>query len=76
MLWSRGRLTGLVDWGFAGPGHPDADVAHCRLNLAVHFSTDVAERFRAPYEAEGGRRVEPWWDLRGLTSYGQDWRKF
>ncbi|MGH7711564.1 MAG: phosphotransferase family protein, partial [Gemmatimonadaceae bacterium] len=33
MLWTRGRLTGLVDWVFARAGHPDADVAHCRLNL-------------------------------------------
>ena len=76
MLWSRGRLTGLVDWVFASPGHPDYDVAHCRLNLAVLFSIDVAERFRVLYEAESGRRVDPWWDLRGLTSYGQGWKKF
>ena len=31
LLWSRGRLSGIVDWGGGGPGHPDIDVGHCRL---------------------------------------------
>ncbi len=34
LLWSRGRLTGVVDWGSAESGPPDIDVGHCRLNLA------------------------------------------
>jgi aminoglycoside phosphotransferase (APT) family kinase protein len=76
MLWARGRLTGLIDWVFAGTDHPDVDTAHCRLNLAVLFSIEYAERFRALYEAESGRKVDPWWDLRGLSGYGQDWKQF
>ncbi|NOT09908.1 MAG: phosphotransferase [Gemmatimonadales bacterium] len=76
MLWARGRLTGLIDWVFAETGHPDIDTAHCRLNLAVLFSVDHAERFRVLYEAESGRMVDPWWDLRGLSGYGQDWKQF
>ena len=76
MLWSRGRLTGLIDWVFAGPDHPDVDTAHCRLNLAILFSIDHAERFRVLYEAESGRKVDPWWDLRGIGGYDQDWKQF
>jgi len=75
-LWTRGRLTGIVDWGAASMGPPGIDVGHCRLNLAVLFSADRAERFRLAYEAETGRSVDPWWDLYALASYGDDWRHF
>lgn len=46
LLWSRERLTGVVDWVGASVGPPDVDVGHGRLNLTVLFSADVAERFR------------------------------
>jgi aminoglycoside/choline kinase family phosphotransferase len=45
MLWSRERLTGVVDWSEARLGPPEVDVGHCRLNLAVLFSAGVADRF-------------------------------
>jgi aminoglycoside phosphotransferase (APT) family kinase protein len=76
LLWSRGKLTGIVDWCFASNGPPDVDVAHCRLNLAVLFSASWAERFRLAYEAEAGRATDPWWDVAGLMSYSQDWKEF
>ena len=76
MLWSSERMTGVVDWTYAGPGHPDQDVGHCRLNLAVLFSVEVAERFRELYEAESGRRVDPLWDLRGMMSFDDGWKNF
>lgn len=76
VLWSRGRLSALVDWSWSRVAPRDIDVGHCRLNLAVLFSVDVAERFRLVYESEAGRRVEPWWDVHQLLSYGDDWRSF
>ncbi|HET9624592.1 MAG TPA: aminoglycoside phosphotransferase family protein [Kofleriaceae bacterium] len=76
LLWSRARLTGVIDWVEASVGPPDIDVGHCRLNLAVLFSADVAERFREHYEAEAGRAVDPWWDLHALLSYGPAWKDF
>jgi Ser/Thr protein kinase RdoA (MazF antagonist) len=76
LLWSRDRLTGVVDWGGACVGPPDVDVGHCRLNLTLLFSAQVAERFRELYEAESGRAVEPYWDLHALLSYGSDWKDF
>lgn len=74
LLWSRGKLTGIVDWQDASIGSPDVDVAHCRLNLAVLFSADWAERFRVTYEAEAGRSVDPWWDAVGVLTYLPGWR--
>jgi aminoglycoside phosphotransferase (APT) family kinase protein len=76
LLWSRNRLTGVVDWGGACVGPPDVDVGHCRLNLTLLFSVHVAERFRELYEAESGRAVEPYWDLHALLSYGPEWKDF
>ena len=76
LLWSRDRLTGVVDWGGASMGPPDIDVGHCRLNLALLFSVDVAERFRELYEAASGRAVDPYWDVHALLSYGPEWKHF
>jgi aminoglycoside phosphotransferase (APT) family kinase protein len=76
LLWSREELTGVIDWVQASSGPPDIDVGHCRLNLTLLFSGDVADRFRQMYEAEAGRKVDPWWDLQALMSYGSDWKRF
>jgi aminoglycoside phosphotransferase (APT) family kinase protein len=76
LLWSRERLSGIVDWVLASNRPPDVDVGHCRLNLAVLFSADWAEQFRFAYEFEAGRRVDPWWDLRALMAYSDEWQAF
>src|SRR5438046_2940923 len=49
LLWSDERLTGVLDWVEAGTGPRELDVGHCRLNLTILFSADVAERFLAIY---------------------------
>jgi aminoglycoside phosphotransferase (APT) family kinase protein len=76
LLWARERLTGVVDWSSASVGPPGIDVGHCRLNLTLLFSVDVAERFRELYEAAAGRAVEPYWDIHALLSYSTEWGKF
>ena len=73
VLWSRGRVCGVVDWVWASRGSPDVDVAHERLNLALLHSVDVAEQFRRAYEAEAGRTVDPWWDVHETLSYLPGW---
>ena len=75
-LWARERLTGVVDWSEACLGPPEIDVGHCRLNLTVLFSAEVADRFRAIYEAEAGHTVDAWWDIYALLSYGAWWKEF
>lgn len=69
--WSRERLTGIVDWTFASSGPREVDVGHCRLNLAVLFDADWAQRFRLAYEAESGHALDPWWDLLALATYSE-----
>ena len=76
LLWQRGRLTGVVDWAEACTGPADYDTGHCRLNLAVLFGADWAERMRLAYEAETGRAVDPWWDLYAIAAYGDAWPSF
>jgi aminoglycoside phosphotransferase (APT) family kinase protein len=76
LLWSRERLSGVVDWSGAAVGPPDVDVGHCRLNLTLLFSVEVAERFRELYEAAAGRTLDPYWDVHALLSYGPDWQHF
>jgi aminoglycoside phosphotransferase len=76
ILWSRGRLSALVDWSSSRFTAADTDVGHCRLNLAVLFSAEVAEDFRRAYESEAGRRVEPWWDVNQLLAYDDSWPTF
>ena len=75
LLWRRGRLTGVVDWATSCTGPADFDIGHCRLNLAVLFGADWAERLRLAYEAEAGRAVDPWWDLYAITAYSDAWRR-
>lgn len=73
VLWSRGQLTSVVDWTWASNGHPDVDTGHCRINLALLYSVEVAERFRLAYEAEAGRAVDPLVDLRESLAFGPGW---
>jgi aminoglycoside phosphotransferase (APT) family kinase protein len=76
LLWRRGQLTGVVDWTRSCTGPADFDTGHCRLNLAVLFGADWAERLRLAYEAEAGRGTDPWWDLYAVTAYSDEWRSF
>jgi Ser/Thr protein kinase RdoA (MazF antagonist) len=76
LLWRRGRLTGVVDWATSCTGPADFDARHFRLNLAVLFGANWAERLRLAYEAEAGRAIDPWWDLYAITAYSDQWRRF
>jgi len=76
LLWRRGQLIGVVDWTMSCTGPGDFDAGHCRLNLAVLFGADWAERLRLAYEAEAGRAIDPWWDLYAATAYSDEWRSF
>jgi aminoglycoside phosphotransferase (APT) family kinase protein len=49
VLWHHGELSGVVDWTHACIGPVAADVAHCRVNLALLFGAEVAEEFALRY---------------------------
>jgi aminoglycoside phosphotransferase (APT) family kinase protein len=73
VLWSGGRISGLVDWVAASQGPPDDDVMHCRLNLCLLYDADRAMAFQSSYEAIAGRTVHPWWDVVGVLDYLGGW---
>jgi aminoglycoside phosphotransferase (APT) family kinase protein len=76
VLWKRGRISGVVDWIFGSTGSPSMDVGHCRLNLAVLYSSEQASRFLELYESASGRKVSPWWDVHELLVYLPGWGEF
>lgn len=64
VLWSQGAVCGIVDWVNASLGSPEADVGHCRLNLAHRFGREAADRFLNLYQSLTGRRsYHPYWDI-------------
>lgn len=67
-LWSRRRLTGVVDWPQASWGPPGLDVGHMRWNLVADHGQVIADRFLDAYRAITGRALDdqPYWDLVSL----------
>jgi hypothetical protein len=64
VLWTGEAVGGVVDWCGASLGSPEADVAHCRINLAYQLGYDVAEQVTARYLERSGRdEYHPYWDL-------------
>lgn len=71
VLWSRGRLTGVVDWVNACLGPPEVDAGHARWNLAVLFGVEVADAFLDAWLAASGRaHHDPYWDIVCLLDAG------
>jgi Ser/Thr protein kinase RdoA (MazF antagonist) len=62
VLWSAGRLTGVVDWIECCVGPAFADVGHARANFAARLGLDVADEFAAAF---GGH--DPWFDLASVV---------
>lgn len=69
-LWTRGRLTSVIDWVNASWGPPGIDVGHCRHNLASVFGVGMADRFLRAYESLTGTEHHPYWDLLCLLDSG------
>jgi aminoglycoside phosphotransferase (APT) family kinase protein len=76
LLWSEGRLTGVVDWPNAATGNRGSDVGHCRLNLAVLFGPQAAADYLTAYESAAGVRVDRRADLRALLCFNLEWQDF
>lgn len=70
ILWSRGRISGLVDWNGIHRGSRAIDVGHCRRYLAALHSLEWAEQLRSHYESMTGATIDPWWDLYALLHHG------
>ena len=67
-LWSRRRLTGVVDWTQGSWGPAALDLGHMRWNLVADHGQRVADRFLASYRATTAAALDdqPYWDLASL----------
>lgn len=65
VLWSRSRLSGVIDWELPSLGEPTRDVATCRGDLSVLFGLTAADQFRAYYQAASPEPVRDaaFWDV-------------
>lgn len=64
VLWDGGRICGIVDWINACMGPVGIDVAHCRLNLAIMYGQDQADRFLDAYRHRATDYThDSYWDL-------------
>lgn len=70
VLWSRGGITGIVDWVNACRGPAGVDIGHCRRNLALLHSVAIADRF-LDY-CLGWAAYDPYWDILTLTDWLPD----
>jgi hypothetical protein len=69
VLFTQGRVSAVLDFTDASRGPAAADLAHCRLNLALLHGPAVAERFLEIHEevAPGSIELSPYWDLLDLV---------
>jgi aminoglycoside phosphotransferase (APT) family kinase protein len=72
LLWSRGRITGLVDWNGVHRGSRAIDVGHCRQVPAALYSPEWSEQLRSLYVSVAGAPLDPWWDLYALLHHDGD----
>ncbi|WP_183091292.1 aminoglycoside phosphotransferase family protein [Streptomyces radicis] len=59
------RVTGLIDWGCAGVGHPGIDLGHARLSAAFGYGLDAADDILTGWRRETGLGAPalPYWDV-------------
>jgi aminoglycoside phosphotransferase (APT) family kinase protein len=76
VLWQDGQLMGVVDWPHAATASRGVDVGHCRLNLAVLFSADLADDYLAAYEQAAGLAVDAGAELRSVLNFDESWPGF
>jgi aminoglycoside phosphotransferase (APT) family kinase protein len=69
VLWSRGRVSAIVDWTVPGIGQAVADVCYLRLDTSLVRGLEAGDEVLAVYEATMGEPVpdRPFWDLLAAT---------
>jgi len=69
VLWTHGRVTGIVDWANGCRGPRGCDIAHCRDNLLRLSGDDAANEFTAAYEATTGIAHHPYWEVTSVLEH-------
>jgi aminoglycoside phosphotransferase (APT) family kinase protein len=72
VLWSDGRLTGVLDWTMLCQGPAGIDLGETRFEALLLLGPAVADRLLEAYEAAGGETLDDLdaWDLRGALVLG------
>jgi aminoglycoside phosphotransferase (APT) family kinase protein len=65
VLWSKGRLSGVVDWQAACQGPSSIDPGHCRLNM-LYYDASLADELKRAWEQRSGRPFDPWADVMSI----------
>jgi aminoglycoside phosphotransferase (APT) family kinase protein len=69
VLWSGGRISGVVDWVETSMGPAWLDVAHCCTNLAINHGSETADVFAAAYTARTGREPQPYFEIMDIVGF-------
>lgn len=70
LLWKGDKISAVVDWPNACGGPAGADVAHCRVNLALLFGARAAAQFLAAYEKRAPHfEFAAWFELDSLFDW-------
>jgi len=74
VLWSGGKVSGVVDWVNGCIGPAGADVGHCRVNLALLHDVRTADAFLQCYVRHAGAAFtyDPYWDLVTLIDFAYE----
>ena len=58
------HISGLIDWGCAGVGHPGIDLGHARLSAAFSYGIEAADTLLNGWEHTAGHHADamPYWD--------------
>jgi aminoglycoside phosphotransferase (APT) family kinase protein len=78
LLWSRGRISGVLDWAHARTFPRARELSYTRVEIAVLVDHDAADDYLDRYESLLGRRVPglAMWDVaQGLNGirFGPMW---
>lgn len=76
LLWSGGRITGVVDWVETSWGPADLDVAHAATYLAMLHGAEAGARFAHAYRRRTGERLDEeafrFWNVMDIVGYLPD----
>ncbi len=69
VLWSDGRVSGVVDWVETSLGPAWLDVAHCCTNIAISNGGEFAPAFADAYAERTGREPQPFFDVMDVVGF-------
>lgn len=78
VVWSEGRVVGILDWDNASLSSPGVDLGKARLDLALKHGVSAADEFLDEYtRIAGAPGDQVFWDLRmaldGMPDPGRWW---